>query len=381
MPRPLVLRLLLCLFIWGAGCTAQPDDGVPTRTTNPIVTLAQAQQVDAPALAASENGLIAAWVGSDTRGVHQDARRVTAGSLGDAVTLPLPPTHPYAQQLYPGSGSVHLLWIDADETNQTRLFSALLTPSLSVERGPVAVSDALALDYAAASDGSGGLWTAWSGGLLGELALSVRRIDDAGRPLIDTTIIAAPAEHPALLRTESGEIWLFWLGNGQLMRQRLDPTADTPQALTSAVSLGSGDQLIDVRAGLDRSAAYIFWNITRADGTSETWMTAGALNASAWRQPRRLQIDTGQPGASFGLRWLVPLAVTGDTLTTAAESDAGLNIVQFSAGTIVGYRTVVPGARLIGLPSLAADATGARYLAWAAPGETSAALQLMTLSD
>lgn len=381
MPRRLLLSLLLWLFFGGAGCTAQPDEGVPTQTTNAIITLAQAQQVDAPALVASENGLIAAWVGSDTRGVHQDARRVTTSRLGEVVTLPLPPAHPYDQQLFPGSDFSHLLWLDADETNQTRLFSALLTTSLTVERGPVAVSDGLALDYAAVPDGSGGLWTAWSGGMLGELTLYVRRIDDAGRPLIETTIIAAPAEHPALLRTESGEIWLFWLGNGQLMRQRLDPAADAPQALTGAVSLGSGDQLIDVRVGLDRSAAYVFWNITRAGGVNETWMTAGALGASAWRQPRRLQIDTGQSGASFGLRWLVPLAGTDDTLTAAAESDAGLSIIQFSTGAIVGYRTVVPGARLIGMPSLAADATGARYLAWAAPGETSAALQLMTLPD
>lgn len=376
-----MLRLLLCLLILCVACTAQPDSG-KSEAANPVVTLAQAQQTDAPALAASQGGLIAVWVGVDARGVHQDARRITPGGLGDVVTLPLPPTHPYAQSVYPGSGFTHLLWLDANESNQTQLFSALLAGDLSVERGPVAVSDGLALDYAAVPDGSGGLWTAWSGGLLGELTLYVRRIDDAGRPLIDTTLLAAPAEHPALLRTDTGAVWLFWLANGQLMRQRLDPPTDAqPQALTGAVSLAPGDHLINVQAGLDRAGAYFFWNITRASGANETWMTAGSLAATAWRQPRRLQIDTGQPGAAFNLRWTAPLASTDDTLTAVTESDAGLNVIQLFAGSIVGYRTVVPGARLIGTPSLAADAAGTRYLAWAAPGDESAALQLMSLPD
>ena len=51
------------------------------------------------------------------------------------------------------------------QTQQTTLFAALLAPDLTVERGPVSVSEGLALDYSAVADGAGGLWTAWSGGL------------------------------------------------------------------------------------------------------------------------------------------------------------------------------------------------------------------------
>lgn len=367
-------RLLFCMVILCAAGTTRIAAG---EIAAPVITLGQAQQAGAPALATSAGGLVAVWVGADERGVHQDARRVTPGGLSEVVTLPLPPTHPYDQQVYPGAGYTHLLWLDAGEANRTQLFAALLSPELAVERGPVVISDGLALDYSAVPDGAGGLWAAWSGGLLAEMTLFVRRIDDAGRPLVDTVTIAADAEHPALARTNAGEVWLFWLANGQLMRQRLDPPGDA-LALTGAVSLAPGDRLINVSAGLDQASAYFFWNITRASGANETWFTAGSLAARAWRQPQRLHIDIGA-GAAFPLRWTVPLSEQGETLTALAESDAGLSLLQFYGGGVVGYNTLVPGTRLIGLPALVADAT-ALYLAWSAPGENTADLQLLTFT-
>ena len=96
---------LLCLLILCAACTAPPDSGQAAPTTaapGRAYTLAQAQQMDAPALAITADGLLAAWVGSDARGVHQDARRLSADGLDEVVTLPLPPTHPYDQSLLPG---------------------------------------------------------------------------------------------------------------------------------------------------------------------------------------------------------------------------------------------------------------------------------------
>lgn len=369
-------RALLCLLLLCAACATPASSQLATPDASEAgITLAQ--QADAPALVATDGGLIAVWVGADDRGVHQDARRVTVDGLGDVVTLPLPPTHPYDQRLFPGESAAHLLWLDADETNQTRLYAALLAPDLTVERGPVAVSDGLALDYAAIPDGSGGLWTAWSGGLRAEMTLYARRIDDAGRPLIDTITVAAAAEHPALLRAPAGEIWLFWLEDGQLTRQRLDlPDNSGAQPLTGAVSLAPGDRLVNVSAGLDRSSAYFFWNITRADGSNETWLASGSLAATAWRQPRRLQISAG---TTLDLRWTTPLPGASDMLTAVAESDAGLSLITLSAGSIVGYRTVAPGEHLIGTPALAQDAAGSLYLAWASPGDTSAALRLLHL--
>ncbi|MEP7292490.1 MAG: hypothetical protein ABI835_11940, partial [Chloroflexota bacterium] len=359
-----------------AACTqplAAPasETPAPTVPADRSVLLGQAPQGNAPALALSGGDLIAAWVGSDERGVHQDARRVGGNSTGAITTLPLPPTHPYGQQLIPGmNGHTHLLWLDANESGQTTLYSALLASDLSVERGPVSVSEGLALAYSAVADGAGGIWTAWSGGLMAEMAVYVRRSDDEGRPL-QTTTLAAAGEHPALVRTNTGEIWLFWLADGALMRQRVEPSTEA-QPLTGTISLAPGDQLVNLQAALDASSAYFFWNVTRANGSSETWWTAGALDASVWRQPTRL---TSEAGA--GLRWVSPATGQTDLAAAAVASDAGLGMITLSGGQVVGYKLVVPGARLIGLPALLTDRRENFVLAWAAPGEVSADLRLM----
>jgi hypothetical protein len=381
--RCLLVSLLLLCIACAPETAGSPLYPTPTATksTEGVLTIAQTQQVDAPALVLSAGQLIATWVGSDDRGVHQDARRLSAANgqgFSDTVTLPLPPKHPYGQQLFPGdavSGTTHLLWLDADETQQTVLYSALLAPDLAVLRGPVTVSEGLALDFSAVPDGAGGLWTAWSGGQLSELTIYVRRIDADGRPLLDKVMLASNAEHPALVRTTDGAVWLFWLSDGQLMRQRLDLLDQTLQALTSAISLATGDHLMNVRAALDATHAYFFWNITRANGVSETWWTTGLLTQGAWRQPARLTTGVGA-----ALRWAAPLAGQPQTLIVAIESDAGLGIISLRDGTVIGYTTIRAGERLIGLPALVIDAAGSFDLAWSAFDDTSANLQLITLN-
>ena len=163
-PKAKVLRrcfvslLILCLICVSETASSQPD---PTAASSSLgaITIAQTQQTDAPALAFSGGQLIATWIGSDDRGVHQDARTIIDQQLSDVVTLPLPPTHPYGQQLFPGDltdATTHLLWLDADQNQQTTLYSALLTPDLSVERGPVSISEGLALASKARVD-----WLSW----------------------------------------------------------------------------------------------------------------------------------------------------------------------------------------------------------------------------
>ncbi|MEO8392816.1 MAG: hypothetical protein ABI700_07470 [Chloroflexota bacterium] len=379
----LLRRLILSLLIVCAACaSASPNPTSlpePTATHSPdgVLTIAQAQQADAPALALSGGQVIATWIGADERGVHQDARRVSAQGLSEVVTLPLPPTHPYGQQLFPGDpadGSTHLLWLDADETQTTTLYSALLTPDLSVIRGPVSVSEGLALDFSAVPDGAGGLWTVWSGGQFSELTLYLRRIDADGRPLLDKVALASSADHPALVRTSEGAVWLFWLAEGQLMRQRIDQPDQTAQALTGAISLARGDRLINVRAALDATRAYFFWNITRADGISETWWTSGTLTEEAWGQPVRLKAGSGT-----ALRWTTPLSGQPYTLIAAIESDAGLGIISLSNGVVIGFTNLRPAERLVGLPALLIDAAGNFDLAWSALDTTTANLQVITL--
>jgi hypothetical protein len=381
MPRfRLVLSLLMLCVSAFAGCAAAPPVGRQVASasiwTEPF-TVAQAQQADAPALVLRGDQLIAAWVGMDARGVPQDARIVSMNAPDgqSAITLPLPPTHPYNQQMLPGTGgAVHLLWLDAGEDDQTNLYSALLSPELAVLRGPVSLSDGLALAYSAVPDGNGGLWAAWSGGLLAEMSVYVRRVDDEGRPLLDTTTIASGANDPALLRTNDGQVWLFWTADGRLMRQRLDMAGEA-QAITGVVSLAPGDRLMNVRAALDLTTAYFFWNVTRTGGVSETWWTAGALDAPLWRQPERLVTESG-----VALRRVMPLTEQRQTQGAAVESDSGIAILSLRGGEVRGRAEVLPGVHLIGLPALAVDAaTNTLYLAWSQPGEATADLKLMVI--
>jgi hypothetical protein len=328
--------------------------------------------------------------------VHQDARRWLDGRWSDAVTLPLPPTHPYNQQLLSGSGGgAHLLWLDQGDDGKTRLFSAFFVPDLTVQRGPVSVSDGLALAYSAVPDGQGGLWVAWSGSLLAEMSVSVRRVDDAGRPLLEAVRIAEDAADPALLRAADGSVWLFWVAGGQLMRQRIDAASNSAEAMTSAISLAPGDRLIDVRAALDSTTAYYFWNVTRNAGVTETWFTAGSLAAPNWPQPQRLRVTVdeqtqvesglkigGMAAAALGgqtaLRWAAPAVGQHENVIVAVESDAGLGLLLLRGGQAVGYTTVVPGVRLIGTPGLALSGDGQLDLSWSQPGDTSARLQVIT---
>lgn len=370
------LGTLLVVLLICAACSQPTSTAAQTETTpaanDPSLLLAQAQQGDAPALAISGNRLVAVWLGVDERGIHQDARRLIDGRAETTVTLPLPPRRPYAQALIPGlPGQTHLLWLDTDETAQNRLYSALLAADLSVIRGPVAVSEGLALEFSTVTDNAGGLWSAWSGGMIAEPTVYVRRSDEEGRPLLQTTTISM-GQHPALLRAPDGAIWLFWLNNGELNRQRLGLPNEASQSLTGTISLVPGDQLVNVRAALDTTSAYFFWNVTRANGVSETWWTAGARNASAWRQPQRLTDETGNL-----LHWVAPAADAPDFATAAAASDAGLGIVTFSEGRVTGYKLVVPEVRLLGMPALVTAPADNFALAWATPALPNAELRLL----
>ncbi len=362
------LVLMFGLFL--TACQA-----VPTRW----ITVAEAAQGRAPALYAFEDRLTVVWVGSDAGGVHHDARQLSGGELTDVTVLPLPPTHPYDQRLYPAGddGAFYLLWLDR-AGDVTALYSAWITPDLIIQR-TAPVSDGLALRYSAVPDGAGGLWVAWSGGLLSELTLYTRHIDAEGRPL-DQFRVATNAEYPALVRTNDGRIYLFWVQAGQVMRAELvDGVPVAVDSITSAISLAPGERLYDFSAALDATHAYIFWNVTRASGEIETWSTAGGLDAPFWNAPTRLAWN-GADG-DVALRWVSPTVGQFERLTVAAESAAGLGIAELRGGEVVGYEVVVPDVYLIGTPALLSRADGSQVLAWSSPDDPRAHLQVLELEN
>ncbi|MBZ0298384.1 MAG: hypothetical protein K8J31_01530, partial [Anaerolineae bacterium] len=172
MPDGLKWIAWAALFIVLTGCQPPPPTPVSSLWGS-IATLAEAEQSQAPALWVQPDGVLtAAWIGSDSSGVHQDARVVSGPLLGNSRTLPLPPVHPLMQTLLPGPGDLlHLLWLDADENGEQRLYAALLSADLQIERGPTLISDRETLRYTANVVGDGSLMIIWSGGPLAEPAL------------------------------------------------------------------------------------------------------------------------------------------------------------------------------------------------------------------
>mgnify|MGYP005839970317 CR=1 FL=1 len=344
------------------------------------------------------SGVALAWVAADNRGVHQDFRIADPHGGTPAAALPLPPTQPFAQDLYPAAhDDLHLLWLDAAAPGDQRLYSALITRSAEVKRGPVQVSNQPTWRYSAASGALGSLMIVASGGLAAEPALFAYFLDAAGRPrLAGEDPLVPDADWPALLAGSSGQLVLCWLraadqaawcapfANGQI---------GTPRQVAPALRLVRGDRLTGFSAAADSSHLYLFWNLTRSGGAAETWYTASPSDLWDAAPPRRLGItvmndgyETGfntggaqaaEPGDSWA-RWSAPLAWALDPLPVAAQIGETLGLIYFHNGRPTGYQTVVEAARLIDAPALAADRERFLYLAWAQPGEEAADLLLVT---
>ncbi len=396
MLRSLVVITCLSLL---AACAPSPLTPTPTVPPPSLwsapVTLARAQQSDPPVIWPQFGGMAAAWVGADEAGVHENAVRWSNGSLGATAVLPLPPRHPYALSGLPASnGDLHLLWLDADDSGATHLFSALLSAQLTVERGPTPISERSALRYDASADDHGGVWTAWSGDLAAEPSLYGQQIDADGRPR-PSFRIATDASEPALTRAKDGTLTVYWLGasDGQVYRAALaNDGAGSIQVLTASIRVDAADQLDSFRAGLDTTHAYLFWNVRRADGSAEVWMASGPLGASEWSQPRRLLMtpDSAAVETPWGevesasasgapVRRAAPLAGQHTLLPVAAEIAGKLSVLYFQGGKLAGVESVAETVGLLAAPSLTADASGGLIAAWAAPQDDGYAALTMAI--
>ena len=390
LQRFVAVLLLLC-----SGCQTSPEPPLPNSAWGIIVPIVQVEQIGTPALWADPTRVIAAWIGADAGGIHHDARGWVDGKLSPVVVLPLPPVHPYTQSWVMASGgNLHLLWLDATSNGQTRLYSALLDPQLNVVRGPTAVSDVLALRYAAVPGSQGEAWVVWSGNVLAEPALNLQAVDEGGRPQLPQRV-ATNADYPAMARANDGTMLLFWLEGGQLMRAVVSNGAVLERSsLMNSVFLGVGDRLHSLRVGLDQTHAIVFWNITRMNGENEIWFVSTTIGATSTDQPTLLTMDTlpgtvfetgfntgSATGARTGeipLSWASPLPGQYETLPVTVQSPTGLGMVYFRDGVVAGYQEIVEGTQLIDEPTLIADRNRDLYLAWFEPSVDGAATFLLT---
>jgi hypothetical protein len=385
-----------------AACTVFGASPTPvTSSWGTVIHLGQTEQPDAPALWTTQNRLTAVWIGADDTGIHQDIRTIDSAGISERVVLPLPPRNPRDQRIFPAAGdNLTVLWLDGNETGAIRLYAAVITPERQVERGPTAASEEATWRYAAAPNGDGSLWVVSSGGLVYAPGLYARYIDSEGRPRLElNSQIVSDGDWPALVKTNDGTTYLFWIqpSDGQVFRAVFaDGQLTDILPVTTAALLNPGDQLRHFSAALDQTHFYLFWNIVRSNGEAETWFTSEQSNKAGWQQPVRLGItpytqsfetafnsgtaraaDMGEDWVSWGM----PLSGQFDVLPVAAFLNSGqLGIVYLKGGAVVGVQDITPVSRLLSLPVLTTDRDRFLYLAWSEPNNSGQADLKLTTS-
>ncbi|MBI1278635.1 MAG: hypothetical protein GC179_10960 [Anaerolineaceae bacterium] len=396
--QPSVLSTFFLLLLLAACQPVTPTPApLPQSAWGSVITVAQAEQTDAPALYVDEKGITTAWVGADEQGVFQALRTLNTEGMSDVVRLPLP-VRPYAQQFAPASNHrLHLFWLDSNVNGETRLFTALLKPNLDRDRELTILTQQVTRRYTLLPTVDGGVWAIASGGLSSEPNLYAHFVDDDGRwRLSDNYLIAENADWPAVLQRPDGLFNLYWLRStdGAVMQSGfIEGQAIDPHPLTDGVILNPGDRLDSFSAAQDSSQTYLFWNVSRADGRHETWLAADTFDQSAWPPPTRLRISvpnnvsTNAPAVHFfesgfnsgvaytasegrdNVSWVKPASGLFSTLPVAAQVDNQIAIVFLRGGHIVGYRPMDTGTKinLIGTPNLVVDRDLYLYLAWSQP--------------
>ncbi|MFW5772928.1 MAG: hypothetical protein ACOCZH_06340, partial [Phototrophicaceae bacterium] len=109
---------LLVLLLTGCAAAASDNSPAPHSAWGPVVTLAQAAQIDAPALWLDGATVRAAWTGHDDHPHALMWAGIPADSPDPSPTaerLTLPVTFPHAWAALPAASQhTHLLWLDAD---------------------------------------------------------------------------------------------------------------------------------------------------------------------------------------------------------------------------------------------------------------------------
>lgn len=367
-----------------AGCAADPtptpqvtESGCPVESVwGEVITLANAGLASPPALAFHPQLTTLAYVTSDANGARQVMRRWIDNRLTDPLTLTLPPTQPRAQLTFPaGENRVFLLWIDLDEASQLpALFSALITPTTEIARGPLRLSaeNERVYDYAAVLNPDGTLWVAWTGAATNEANVSLRQIDADGRPGQSITL-ATNAIHPALITNRDGTLTVFYeQGAGVIRARTADGVLLESARITGQVSRTPGTLIHSLYAGVsDGNIEYLFWNLTRDDGRRETWFSTGASDALNWTPPALFEPP---------YTWVRPLiADTSGDLSLAVTEGDQIKQAVMRGGAFVNATPITRCTPVIDPPALYTNGQGL-VLAWSQPRPAAPAALQVTLS-
>jgi hypothetical protein len=399
----LIALPIILVFIGLCACTPPLTETKPVSPASawgPVLTLAKAEHSAAPAIAPLTSDTLTAWITYDRGGVRQQMGRIRDGQVDSSADLILPPVHPFAQTLVPAvDDRVHLLWLDADKDGETRLYAAWINSALQMLRGPTLISNQRTTRYAALPSEASSLWLVTSGGLAAEPHLYAYYLDSVGRPRVQGDLpIASDADWPTWVRAGDGRAFLFWLGHadGRLFRAEwVNERLTNATSVSAGLPLARGDWLMSLSAGLDQERAYVFWNLSRADGTAETWFSSGGLNDTQWPPAARLGaalksgvvFETGFNGGSAQaaqngdewVSWAAPLFGQNTVMAVAALFKEQVVVIYLRAGEVVGIQPIIGVNRLLRAPNLASDRDRHLYITWSEPMlDGYAALKLTT---
>lgn len=386
-----ICRLLLAVnLLFLAGCSAVEPYAAQAPAWHTDI-IAQVYHFDAAAVE-PESGATA-WAD----GVHIYFR-TTAGETPGVIVLG---RTPWGVTLLPGGQDhLHLLWQDVDDYGEPYLYSAYITPTGELRRGPITLSAAPIHTFTAAPAGNGRAVVLWSDADP-RPTLYGQAIDAQGRPMPSTqTQIAANADYPALNRAADGTWALAWLGlpdaPHQATRSRSVMVAFSGgvfpwDALPDPAYLGRADLpeltlFVDgLRLGLDHAYGYVFISLQDA-ATASAWteLFTFPLAAPTPAQTQHTDIatlpnntsgtatiatgfNTGPayppPAADADLRPAIhPAPVWGQyaVLPIAWTTAEGLALGYFQDGGLIGWQPIAAGEHLIGWPRLWVDRD--RYL-------------------
>ena len=360
----------------------------PQTLWGDIQTLGQASYAPAPNIIVNKGEATMAWVGEDDTRVFQALRRWRDGQLDETVIPVLDSFFPFEQQIFPADNNgYHLLWLDSEpKTEQIQLFSAYIDDTLTTIISPDTLSEQQVTHYTAINDLEGALWVVWSGGLLAEPSLHVIRIDGLGRPMFPEQL-TLDGDYPIFARTLDNQVFLFWISQvyQRVMRgEFMNGELHNIRAISRLPDRAASDRLAEFSVMFDRSHQYLFWNITRDDGRTETYFSSTPLMSEdvPTPQPMTIAIDstqTIQTGFNSGivntavsagstiLSWARPLDEAADILPIAVQNGESVGVVYVQGGAIIGYQLLTETGRLLGSPRITTDRDRHLYVTWSQP--------------
>ncbi len=290
-----------------------------------------------------------------------------------AKMLPLGRT-PRQWSMYPAQNDqMLLLWIDQFSPDESRLYTALIAPDLTLVRGPTQVSNANTTDYAAAVLPQGDLQALWVSRADGVVPmLYAQTVDLQGRPQ-PALLLARNAIHPAItINPVRDYIYTAWLepqiGNVWSIRSGFNLSTEDISAISGSevglIKLKAGHVLESFVLGVDRQYLYYLWG-----DTDTSTGTIGSVQVLPVAPSRSLNDEPLHQFTLDGnLHWpSFPFATAiGQVLSLTAIKDgrAVPAVAHFEKGKLASLTTFPTVSGTLGATTLTSSLDQPLYLAW-----------------